>query len=75
MATIDQSGDNNQASTGDNSPNITGNRNKIGLPNKTNLGWFTSGVILPIIVGLILELIKEGGISELFANFIEIFNK
>lgn len=75
MATIDQSGDNNQTSTGDNSPNIRGNRNRIGLPNKTNLSWFTSGVILPIIVGLILELIKEGRISELFATVIGIFNK
>jgi hypothetical protein len=75
MATIDQSGDNNQASTGDNSPNIRGNRNRIGLPNKTNLGWFTSGIILPIIVGLILELIKQGRISDLFATVIGIFTK
>jgi len=75
MATINQTGNDNQASTGDNSPNIRGNRNKIGIPDKKSIGWFTSGVILPILVGLILEIVKQGKVSELLYSIIKIFSK
>lgn len=75
MAILDQSGDYNQASTGDNSPIIKGNKNRIGLPNKKNLGWFTSGIILPIVVGLTLEIIKQGKVSEMFSAIIGLFTK
>jgi hypothetical protein len=75
MSTIIQSGNNNQSSAGNHSPNISGNRNKIGLPDKKNISWFVSGIILPILTGLILEIIKQGKVSELFSSIIRVFAK
>lgn len=89
MAKIKQKGKGNQASTGDSSPNLKGNDNQISfgdnspnardskihqqLTSKQKLNWFTGGIILPVVAGLIIEIIKEGFVSEIFGYLIGVF--
>ncbi|WP_420552395.1 hypothetical protein [Tenacibaculum aiptasiae] len=71
---IIQTGNDNQASTGNNSSNTRGGKHKTILPNKKEIGWFTGGIVLPLIVGLILELFKQGEVSKIFTSIIKIFS-
>ena len=72
MTQINQSGSANQASTGNNSPNIQGSKNKINF-SKENRKWFFTGILLPVIAGLVIEFIKEGKVSEWFSLITNIF--
>ena len=72
MAKISQSGSSNQASTGHNSPNIRGDKNRINF-SKENSKWFLSGILLPVISGLIVEFLKEGKVSEILNYIVKVF--
>lgn len=67
MTKTKQSGRGNQASYGSNSPNTTLNTN---INFKAKAGYFFSGLVLPVIAGLILEFIKTGKTSELLAKIL-----
>lgn len=69
MVKIDLKGNKNQVSTGDNSPIYF--RNRIKKISKT--GWFLTGVLLPLITGIILEIIMKGVSSGLLNKFIDLF--
>ena len=69
---IKQKGKGNQLSLGDNSPNTISKNNKLNF-TKENRKWFFSGLILPIISGLIVEIFKSGSLSNIFSYFINIF--
>jgi hypothetical protein len=73
MKSINQNGNRNQASLGNKSPNVMGNHNKIQLSTKQKIGWFVGGILFPVISGLIVEIIKQGKVSELFGFIINIF--
>ena len=69
MTTINQKGKGNQLSTGNNSPN----KIKVLKPSKREIGWFVSGILLPVMSGIIIELISQGKLSKLFSYLIELF--
>lgn len=66
----------NTINQGNNGSAIIGEKSKIlncGIKEKTK--WFFSGFVLPIITGLIVELISDGKVSSFFQKIISIFSK
>ena len=70
MSEIKQEGNGNQASLGHFSPNTNISSNIITWKKKA--GWFFSGFILPIVVGLIVEAISQGTVSEVLKTLLKI---
>jgi hypothetical protein len=73
---------NSNITTGNNSwiSNIHWNKNKLKSGDfskkttyKENAWWFFSGIVLPVISGLIVEYMKQGSISELLWKLINLF--
>ncbi|MCT4560552.1 MAG: hypothetical protein N4A41_04165 [Crocinitomicaceae bacterium] len=71
MTTIKQKGKNNKATTGENSFIMEKSHNK--SKKLKNAGWFLTGLVLPVLTGLILEMIKKGLSCEIIRQLIELF--
>ncbi|WP_179337451.1 hypothetical protein [Winogradskyella ludwigii] len=67
-------GKKNQTSFGDNSPNAKKSKINQKLNTKEKLSWLTGGIILPVVAGLIIELVKEGMVSDTLGIILAIFN-
>lgn len=73
MKTIKQLGNENQASLGDNSPNIKQFKSSISVNILKKAGWFTGGFITSMASGIVIELLKSGKTSEILNFLIGIF--
>ncbi|WP_417609989.1 hypothetical protein [Owenweeksia hongkongensis] len=71
MRVINQKGKDNKGTTGDNSPIVTNSR--ITSRNLKNTGWFLTGLVLPVISGIILEVFKTGLSSDFLNKILEFF--
>ena len=69
---IKQTGKGNQISLGDNSSNNILKKSKINF-SKENRRWFFSGILLPIISGLVIEILISGSTSHFFLYLINFF--